>query len=56
MLKKCKYQRKNGNEKVKLSGCTKLCKLLVHYNIYKEKCVRKKSIKIKKIEMLFEKY
>ena len=40
MLEKGKYQRKNGNDKVKLSWCTKLGKLLVHYNIYKEKCVR----------------
>jgi hypothetical protein len=40
MLEKGKYQRNNGNEKVKLSGCAKFFELLVHYNIYKEKCGR----------------
>jgi len=55
MLKKCENQRNNSNDKIKLSGCTKFVKILVHYNIEEEKCGREKSIKIKKIEMLFVK-
>lgn len=55
MLKKCENQRKYSNDKIKLSGRTKFCIQVVHYNIEEEKCGRKKSIKIKKIEMLFVK-
>jgi len=55
MLEECDYERNNSNNKVKLGRGTKFFEFLVHYSIYKEKCARKKSIKIKKIEMLFSK-
>jgi hypothetical protein len=55
MLKKRVQNGNNSNNKVKLGRRTKFLEFFVHYIIYREKCVLKKGIKVKKIEMLFVK-